>query len=37
MLPTLARIYGLTPVDVWALSEPELAVFLKDLEALNGS
>ncbi len=37
MLPTLARIYGLTPSDVWALSELELTTFLKDLEALNGS
>ncbi len=36
MLPTLARIYGLTPSDVWALSEPELTVFLNDLEALHG-
>ena len=36
MLPTLAKIYGLTPSDVWALSEPELAVFLKDLEASHG-
>ena len=37
MLPTLARIYGLTPADVWALSEVELATFLEDLEALNAS
>ena len=37
MLPLLARIYGLIPVDVWALSEPELAVFVNDLEALSGS
>ena len=36
MLPLLARIYGLTPTDVWALSEPELATFVEDLEVSSG-
>ena len=35
-MPVLARTYGLTPSDVWALTNPELEAFLKDLEALSG-
>ena len=35
-MPLLARHYGLTPSDVWNLTDPELAVFIKDMEALNG-
>ncbi len=35
-MPTLARTYGLTPADVWELTNVELDAFLKDLEALSG-
>jgi len=32
-MPTLARVYHLSPTDVWNLTTPELDMFIKDLEA----
>jgi len=36
MLPVMARVYGLSPADVYALTGDEFEAFATDLEAMQG-
>ena len=37
ILPVMARVYGLSPADVFDLTHDQLSAFIEDLEAMRGA